>query len=121
MMDIWDSVTNVSGTITDIVYHSIVVLYMLYQRAIPSIPIDVLEKVTPGFKNSSILDINHVICNKRKKCSTTIFTSQVGFDGGIHICSSNSLGNHHKDSFIVITKNWTSMRETINKFFQHVS
>ena len=94
---------------------------MLFQRLILSIPLDVLEKVTPGFKYSSIFGITHMVCNKRKKCSTNIFISQVGFGGGLHICSSNGLGDHHKDSFIVIKKNWTIMRETINEFFQHVS
>ena len=61
-----DSITNVSGAITEIVYLGIVIWNMLLQRVIPSIPFDVLDKVTRRFNNSSIFGITRMFCNKHK-------------------------------------------------------
>ena len=61
MKSIRDSVANVSGAVTEIVNSGLVILNILLQRVIPSILLDVLEKVTPIFNNSSIFSITDVV------------------------------------------------------------
>ena len=75
-----DIVANVGGTITEIIYRGMVILNMLLQRLILSIPLDVLEKVTPIINNSSIFGITCMVFNKHKEYRPTIFTYKVVFD-----------------------------------------